>query len=165
MQKLIIIRGNSGSGKSTAAKRLQLEMGRGTMLIPQDVIRRDILKTLDTPGNDAIELIYEVAMYGKKVGCDVIVEGILTKDKYGKMLHKLIADFGGETYCYYLDVSFEETVRRHATKSNAHEFGEKEMREWWIESDYLGSKNEVILSEGLSEEELLNTLTLAVKSQ
>jgi uridine kinase len=33
-QKLIIIRGNSGSGKSTIAKRLQVEMGQGTMMIP-----------------------------------------------------------------------------------------------------------------------------------
>ena len=128
------------------------------MLVPQDVIRRDILKVLDTPGNTSVELIYELAMYGHKVGYDVIVEGILTKEKYGEMLHKLIKDFKGETHVYYLDVTFEETVRRHATKSNSHEYGEKEMREWWVEKDYLGVKNEVILPSDLSEDELLQAV-------
>jgi len=99
-QRLIIIRGNSGSGKSTIAKRLQVEMGRGTMLIPQDVIRRDILKVLDEPGNASVDLIYEMAMFGRKKSYDVIVEGILSNDKYEDMLKKLINDFEGETYVY-----------------------------------------------------------------
>jgi len=43
MKKLIILRGNSGSGKTTIAKELQNRFGRNTMLISQDVIRRDML--------------------------------------------------------------------------------------------------------------------------
>ena len=39
MGKLIILRGNSGSGKTTIAKELQRRFGRNTMLISQDVIR------------------------------------------------------------------------------------------------------------------------------
>ena len=35
--KLIILRGNSGSGKTTTGKSLQRKFGRGTMLISQDV--------------------------------------------------------------------------------------------------------------------------------
>mgnify|MGYP002224097748 CR=1 FL=1 len=42
--KLIILRGNSGSGKTTIAKELQQVFGNNTMLISQDVIRRDMLK-------------------------------------------------------------------------------------------------------------------------
>ena len=38
MPKLIILRGNSGSGKTTIAKELQNSFGRNTMLISQDVI-------------------------------------------------------------------------------------------------------------------------------
>lgn len=30
-----------------------------------------------------------------------------------------------------MDIPFEETLRRHHTKPNAHEFGEAEMRRWW----------------------------------
>ena len=44
MPKLIILRGNSGSGKTTGAKELQKRFGRNTMLISQDVVRRDMLK-------------------------------------------------------------------------------------------------------------------------
>ena len=52
MPKLIILRGNSGSGKTTIAKELQKKFGKNTMLISQDVIRRDILK-------DSIWLLYQ----------------------------------------------------------------------------------------------------------
>lgn len=44
MPKLIILRGNSGSGKTTVAKELQKRFGRNTMLISQDAVRRDMLK-------------------------------------------------------------------------------------------------------------------------
>ena len=43
MVKLIILRGNSGSGKTTIAKELQRKFGENTMLISQDVIRREML--------------------------------------------------------------------------------------------------------------------------
>ena len=57
MQRLIIIRGNSGSGKSTIAKRLQQKMGYQTMLIPQDVVRREMLRVRDKDNNPSIQLI------------------------------------------------------------------------------------------------------------
>lgn len=43
MPQLIIIRGNSGSGKTTLAHRLQRALGRNTMVISQDVVRREML--------------------------------------------------------------------------------------------------------------------------
>lgn len=163
-QKLIIIRGNSGSGKSTIAKRLQQEMGRGTMLIPQDVVRREILKTLDEPNNPSIELIYELAMHGHRIGYDVIVEGILPMDKYGEMPKRLVYDFEGLKKVYYLEVTFEKTLRRHATKPNAHEFGEKELKEWWKDKDYLGTDGEVVLSGDRSEDEILQVIVPRIAS-
>lgn len=42
MGKLIILRGNSGSGKTTVAKELQKKFGYNTMPISQDEIRRNI---------------------------------------------------------------------------------------------------------------------------
>lgn len=39
MSKLIILRGNSGSGKTSAAKAMQKKFGPNTMLISHDMIR------------------------------------------------------------------------------------------------------------------------------
>lgn len=47
--KLIILRGNSGSGKTATGKALQRKFGRGTMLISQDVVRREMLFVKDGP--------------------------------------------------------------------------------------------------------------------
>ncbi len=44
MTRLIILRGNSGGGKTTVAKRLQRELGYETMLVQQDVVRHEILR-------------------------------------------------------------------------------------------------------------------------
>jgi broad-specificity NMP kinase len=40
MHKLIILRGNSGSGKTTVSKELQKKFGKNTMYISQDIVRR-----------------------------------------------------------------------------------------------------------------------------
>lgn len=157
MSKLIIIRGNSGSGKSTTAKRLRHELGYETMLIPQDVVRREVLRTKDTPGNPSIRLIRELAEYGHRIGYDVIIEGILARKRYGTMLHELVEIFD-DTHVYYFDIPFEETLRRHDSKPNSHEFGEKEMREWWVEKDALGIEHEKSITEKLSQDEIIHLI-------
>lgn len=75
-QKLIIIRGNSGSGKSIIAQRVRDKLGEKVMLLQQDVLRRDILKVKDKVGNPVVGLIKQLAMYGKKTGHNVVPEGI-----------------------------------------------------------------------------------------
>ena len=164
MSRLIIIRGNSGSGKSTVALRLRREMGYGTMLIPQDVVRRDIVRVADEPNNPAIHLIEDIASYGKSIDYDVIVEGILAKEKYGAMLMKLASLFD-KTYAFYFDISFEETLRRHQHKHDKKtEFGEKEMRGWWLEHDVLGIAEESLISEDLTEDEALELIVKKISS-
>jgi predicted kinase len=153
-QKLIILRGNSGSGKSTIAKKLQSSMGNKTLLVPQDVVRREMLRSKDEDHNLSTQLIYELAMYGKKIGFDVIVEGILVERRYGDMLRKLIDDFGTETYVYYFDITFEETLRRHMLKPAANDFGETEMRQWWRKDDYLGFEGEKKITDEMSEDQI-----------
>ncbi|MGD7789618.1 zeta toxin family protein [Propionibacteriaceae bacterium Y1700] len=49
MPHLVIIRGNSASGKTTAARSLQLALGRGTANIGQDHFRRVVLREHDVP--------------------------------------------------------------------------------------------------------------------
>ena len=155
---LIILRGNSGCSKTSTARLLQRQLGDGTMLVSQDVVRREILRVKDIENNPAIQLIYDLCMYGNNVGYTVILEGILSNKKYGAMLHRLLDDFQGEKLIYYFDVSFEETVRRHATKPNAHEFGESEMRQWWKDQDVLNVPGEQRIGEQLSQAEIVDLI-------
>ena len=152
ISKLIIIRGNSGGGKTTIAKRLQRELGKGTMLVPQDVLRREIVWVQDGADNPSIELIKRTVLYAKEIGYDVILEGILAKKFYRTMIEELIEEFADNVLLYHFDLTFEETLRRHATKPNAHDFGEKEMREWWNDADGLGLANEHVFYVDDSEE-------------
>lgn len=151
--KLIIIRGNSGSGKTTIAKALQKNLGTGALLLSQDVIRREMLAVKDTAGNASIELIRHLAEYGRANYAYVIVEGILAKHKYGDMLHELITHFKDEAAVYYCDISFPETVRRHKMKGEAADFGVAELEKWWLPADWLGEAGEKFLGEALTIEE------------
>ena len=163
MSRLIIIRGNSGSGKSTVALKLRHELGYGTMLIPQDVIRRDIVRVADDLDNPAIKLIEDIALYGQAMEYDVIIEGILGKVKYGAMLDRLSSIFD-HTYTFYFDVSLEETLRRHQRKvDKKHEFGEKQMREWWLEHDTLNTANEVLIPGSFTEDQVLELIAKTIK--
>ena len=143
---LILLRGNSGSGKTTLARALQQRRGRDQMaLISQDVVRREVLMAHDRPGNPAIDLIDVMARYSLDRGMSVVVEGILHPDRYGDMLTRLARDHAGTTLAYFWDVPFEETLRRHATKPKAAEFGEAEMREWWYGSAHVPGLNEKVI--------------------
>ena len=161
---LIIIRGNSCSGKTTVAKKLQQKLGDGTMLVSQDVLRREILKVKDGPGNPSIELLYETVMYGSRIGYDVILEGILVKKFYGEMLQALVRDFAGTTYAYYFDLPFGETLKRHGTKSNAQGYGEAELKQWWSEKDHLGLAWEKSFSANQSEAQIIRAILRDVGS-
>ena len=66
-KQLIILRGNSGSGKTTIGKRLQSEFGKNTMLISQDVIRRDMLKVSDGLDTLCLPLMKELLKYDANI--------------------------------------------------------------------------------------------------
>ncbi len=72
--------------------------------------------------------------------------------------HRLLNDFQGDKLVYYFDVSFAETVCRHATKPNAHEFGEAEMRQWWKDQDVLGVSGERRIGEQLAQAEIVDMI-------
>ncbi|MEH7252032.1 kinase [Neobacillus niacini] len=156
--ELIIIRGNSGSGKTTTAKSLQNHLGNGTLLISQDVVRREMLKVKDREGNLSIDLIHQIAEYGKDKCEFVIVEGILYKHHYGEMLNTLIQFYNQKAYTYYFDLTFEETVIRHNSRTKKMEFGEDSLRAWWNPNDYLGVDGESLITNEMSENDVLNLI-------
>lgn len=156
--KIIILRGNSGSGKSTAAKALQKRLGRGTLLISQDVVRREMLWVSDGQDTKAIPLLINLIKYGKE-NCDfVILEGILNSRWYKELFEQIKAEFGSNVYAYYYDLPFEETLLRHKTKPNCNEFGEEEMKKWWNEKDYIGIIQEKMINKETSLDAAVNMI-------
>ena len=136
MKSLIVLRGNSGSGKTTIAKELQHKFGGNTMYISQDMIRREMLWVKDGENTLAIPLLKELLIYGNKNSNVVILEGIMYADWY-KSLFELARELYRENiYAYYFDIPFEETLKRHQTRAESEEFGEEALRRWWRERDY-----------------------------
>ena len=121
--RLITLRGNSATGKSTVAAEIRARYGRGLAIVAQDNLRRVILREQDIPGAASIGLIDLTARYALDHGYHVIIEGIMYADRYGPMLTRLRADHAGHTASYYFDIEFSETVKRHATKIKAAEYG------------------------------------------
>jgi predicted kinase len=144
--RLIVLRGPSGAGKSTVAGPGRARLGRGVALVQQDLLRRIVLREHDIPGGVNIGLIATVCRFSLDAGYHVILDGILTSSRYGPMLRRLAADHRGRTTFVYLDVPFEETVRRHATRPQAQEFTPDDMRGWYGSSGPLGTPGEQIIT-------------------
>lgn len=119
-------------------------------IVGQDHLRRVVLKEKDRPGAANIGLIDLVTRYALNAGYTTVLEGILYVAHYGEMLTRLRDDHVGTSLYYYMDVPYEETLRRHATKPNAHEYGAAEMSSWWREHDLLPGGLEQFLTADLS---------------
>ncbi|MER6496722.1 MULTISPECIES: AAA family ATPase [Streptomyces] len=143
--RLIVLRGNSASGKSSVAAGLRERFGRGLALVGQDNLRRIVLRERDRPGAANIGLIDLTTRYALDAGFHVVVEGILYADRYGDMLAQLRADHRGPTHGYYLDVPFGETLARHANKPIADEVNEAQLRDWYRERDLLPGGIETVI--------------------
>jgi hypothetical protein len=136
--RLVVLRGNSASGKTAIAHELRRRLpGSRIAIVSQDVLRRGVLLEHPEPGAPNIGLIDLVTRYALNHGYHVVLEGILHAPTYDEMLRALVNDHAGLTRCYYLDVPLEETLRRHATKPTAREYGEIEMRSWYHPNDRL----------------------------
>ncbi len=145
--RLIVVRGNSGSGKSSVARALRQAHGRGLAWVPQDVVRRTIVWERDRPGGVNIGLIDQIARYCLDQGYHVVLDGILYADRYEPMLAGLRRDHLGSSWFYYLDASLDETLRRHVTRPQAAEFTAEDMRDWYRPRDLLTSVRERVIPE------------------
>lgn len=79
--RLIILRGNSASGKSAAAAEIRTRYGkRDLAIVGQEHLRRVVLRERDIPGGANIGLIDSVARYALDHGFHTIIEGIFRAD-------------------------------------------------------------------------------------
>lgn len=157
MPKLIILRGNSGCGKSSTARLLREKLGSSIAWVEQDYLRRIVLKEKEVENGHNIVLIYQTVDFALTNNYHVVLEGILNAARYKPMIDRLLLKWP-EHYLYYFDVSFEETLRRHQSKPNAHEFGEPEMKEWYTDHDVLGVERETIIHQTLTQAEIIHRI-------
>ena len=137
MPTLVIIRGNSGSGKTSLADALQAHFGTDhCLVIHQDQVRRDILHANDHVGTPAVALIEDLIRFGQTHYPLVIVEGILRQDVYGEMLAQVVNQWQGPTLIYYLDVPFATCVAH-----NRQRFDEAMQKRWWRADDVLSAED------------------------
>lgn len=163
MTKVILIRGNAASGKTSLAQSLQDNLEGLTMLLSQDNLRRTILKVKDGPDTPTIPLFLRLLKTGKDWADTIIIEGILVAVWYQVLWEALLDDFPGEIYAYYYDLTFEETCRRHATRPKSREFGEDSLARWWVEKDYLPNIPEKTIPATSSLENSLQTILKDIK--
>ncbi len=155
--KLIILRGPSGSGKSTVAKKLFEGVKRSTVLLQQDHYRFIFTQPrgLSPTGKEMIFADVRIALKG---GYDVILEGIFTTKSYTKYFEKLVKNHPNKNYMFYFDISFEETLRRHATRKTASMPSENEMRGFHAPKDYSKFAFEHIIPESSSLKQTVETI-------
>ena len=167
--KLIVLRGPSGSGKSSTAKIIFKQAKNRIALIDQDHYRF-IFKPAgggSKPNSDTIhKMIKGDVLIALNDGYDVILEGILSVKSYAELLDEIFAAHKGENYMYYFDISFEETLKRHRTKPNANDWTEEDMKEWYPSAHRSDHTLERIIPESYSLDEtvayILDTSKLEV---
>ncbi|MEU8949988.1 M15 family metallopeptidase [Streptomyces sp. NPDC048489] len=146
--RLVVIRGNSASGKSSVAQGLRDHHGRGVAIVGQDVIRRNVLREHDTARGANIALLGRIAREALNAGFHVVLEGILYADRYSHMITSLVRDHRGVSHCYYLDVPLEATLIRHASKADAAylaQVTDSHLTSWYREMDLLPGGLETVI--------------------
>lgn len=152
--KLIILRGNSGSGKSTVAKRLRDQSEENIAIIEQDYIRREVLRECrGRPRTHNADLIYQTVTFCLDRGFHVILEGNFVFDVYKDFFLKLNAYHPSNTFYYYFDISLDETIERHQTKPKKDEFTGEQMAKWYKENDTTSFPGEKITTDDFSIED------------
>ncbi|MDG4817027.1 MULTISPECIES: AAA family ATPase [unclassified Micromonospora] len=157
---LVIIRGNSGSGKTSAAREARRRYGRGAALLEQDYLRRTLLREHDTAHINPVApaFITATARTALDLGYHVILEGILHTERYADALHHLIDHHPGPTAVFYLDVSYDETVRRHLTRAEPIPVTPDEMRHWYTHRDLLHTPTETVIPETSTLDQTVATI-------
>ena len=149
--KLIILRGPSGAGKSTVARELFKRAKGPVVLIDQDHYRFIFKPAGGAVNSKAIhDMIKANVLTALQDNYDVILEGIFNVKSYKQTFDEIFAAHPAGNYIFTLDVSFDETLRRHRTKPNKDQWSESDMKDWYHPEDFMGYDFEQIIGENSS---------------
>jgi predicted ABC-type ATPase len=164
MPKLIILRGPSGAGKSTVVQLLRQCVPRNTAFFEQDYFRHTLYNSPDDDKEAPRHVMFAGVRAALLHGNDVVIEGIVSVRKYKTYFTELFASrIADEIHIFYMDVGFDETVRRHAGRAKAEHFGESQMRDWYERAVADHYDNEVILPQRLSAQEICAEIMRSTK--
>ncbi len=156
MNTLIILRGNSGSGKSTIARLLQKAL-ENAFLISQDTVRK-MLSVKDSKNNVSIPLLQHLLQYGYDNCSATILEGIFRSDYYNDLLLYAKELYRENTYAYYFDLSLQETLSRHHTRKEMGEISDTLFVSWYRVKDTSSVLNEAIITGEESKDEIIERI-------
>ncbi len=147
MSKLIILRGNSGSGLSDVAELLQVKFGRNTMVISKEDVRYKMLWVSDGENSEAIPLLKQLLKYGSENSETTILEGDMFTGYYSSVFDYAEQVFD-KVFAFYFELSFNEALRR--LKCESDEVDEDTLKKNWKDRDYLNRFSEYIVYGNLS---------------
>jgi len=154
--KIIVLRGNSGSGKSTIAYELRKLTEPMAVVIEQDHFRQKIVAQKgEEPRDLTKKLIHAIIDSGLHSGRDVIIEGIFSRTRWQDLFEEIIKRYNVRTYFFYFDIPLDETMRRHTTRLKRYEFDAEDMREWYKEKDFLEEIEEDVIDQSSDFESTL----------
>ncbi|MFI5898305.1 hypothetical protein ACIA5D_50325 [Actinoplanes sp. NPDC051513] len=117
--------------------------------IEQDYLRRVVLRehgSSHTP-TAAPGFITATTRAALAAGYHVVLEGILHTSQYRWPLRELIAEHPGPSFTYWMDVTLEETLRRHAGRPDLTHVTADMMRGWYTPLDLFGVVGETVIAE------------------
>lgn len=154
MSKVIIIRGPSGAGKSTVARELCKRSTYPTLLVSEDSVRK-MFSDHHKPGHrPGLELALNMVNFGLDNDYNVVLEGILDTNIID--LSPLLSQ--RECYLFYLNISLDETISRHAQRSKSRKFGPEALRRWRKYASPANHPTEILINEASSKVETVNTI-------
>jgi len=158
--KIIILRGNSGSGKSTVAKAMQEKIGHETLLISQDDVRREMLRVRSGEHSLSVKLMKHLVLFGYNYCRVTILDGILSTVSHAELFEEIASLFKEQVFAYYFDLTFEETLKRNEQKEKIiqHNVGESELKKWWREKDFLSAVHEKVITEDMDFNYIVNRI-------
>jgi adenylate kinase family enzyme len=159
MSKLIILRGNSGSGKSTVAKALFEQVTKPAVLIEQDYYRFIFKPAGGTLNSKTIhKMIKANVLAALKDNYDLILEGIFNVKSWKVIFDEIFEIHPKDNFIFYFDISFGETIKRHRTKPNKDEWSEADMKDWYNPRDFMGYEFEYVIEEKSSKNEIIKKI-------